>query len=247
MSGDRAIASDDAGVLEVTVWHDKDVVAAQEGGAHRLFLVSPLDDGIGLSPDLPTASSVIRASDLPVRVCLRLNDSFTTTGGEFVRLIGLAEEFMAIGAAGVAFGFLDSDLEIDTETCSALAVALPGVPWAFHSAFDATLDVARSWRLVRRLPGIAGVMSGGSAQGLSHGYDELLTLAESDAGVASLLVAAGGLTAEQVPWFARVGVRQFHIAEQARPGGSAKAYVDAALVRSWQRLVDSATARSRPA
>lgn len=246
MSEDRAIPRDVGGVLEVTVWHDKDVVAAQEGGAHRLFLVSPLDDGIGLAPDLPTASSVLRASDVPVRVCLRLNDSFTTTGGEFVRLIGLAEEFMALGAEGVAFGFLDTDLEIDTETCSALAVALPAVPWTFHRAFDATLDVARSWRLVRRLPGVVGVMSGGSSQGLSHGYDELLGLAESDAEVASLLIASGGLTAEQVPWFARAGVRQFQIAEQARPGGSAKAYVDAALVRSWQRLVDSAATRSRP-
>lgn len=239
--------ADGSGVLEVTVWHAQDVVGAQEGGAHRLFLVSPIGDGIGLSPDLPTVSSVVRAADVPVRVLLRLNDSFTTTGGEFVRLIGLAEEFMSLGAQGVAFGFLDADLEIDTETCSALASSLPGVPWTFNLAFDATLDARRSWRVARRLPGLDSVQSGGSTQGLSHGYDDLLALAQGDPEIASLLTVSGGLSAEQVPWLARVGVRQFHIAEQSRPGGSAKAYVDAGLVRSWRLLIDSATARSRPA
>ncbi len=221
-----APGAEGSGVLEVSVWHAQDVVGAQEGGAQRLFLVSPLADGIGLSPDLPTVSSVVRGSDVPVRVCLRLNDSFTTTGGEFVRLIGLAEEFMSLGAQGVAFGFLDTDLEIDSETCSALASALPGVPWTFHLAFDAALDARRSWRVARRLPGLAAVHSGGSALGLRHGYDDLLALAQGDSEIAALLTVSGGLSAEQVPWFARVGVRQFHIAEQARPGGSAKAYVD---------------------
>ena len=234
-----------SGVLEVTVWHAQDVVGAQEGGADRLFLVAPIDDGIGLSPDLPTVSSVVRASSVPVRVCLRLNDSFTTTGGEFTRLIGLGEEFMALGAQGVAFGFLDTNLEIDVDTCGALASALPTVPWTFHHAFDAVLEPRRAWTRVRTLPGIASVYSGGSPQGLSHGYDDLLALAEADPHVAALLAVSGGLSAEQVPWFARAGVTQFHIAEQARPGGSAKAYVDAALVRSWRLLVDSATQRSR--
>ena len=46
-------------------------------------------------------------------------------------------------------------------------------------------------------------------------------------------------TAEQVPWLVRAGVHQFRIEGQARPGGSAKAYVDAGLVRSWRLLLDS--------
>jgi copper homeostasis protein len=235
------------GLLEVSVRHSQDVMGAQAGGADQLFLLSPLADGIGLSPDLPTVSSVVRAATVPVWVCLRLNDSFTTTGGEFTRLIGLAEEFLALGAYGVAFGFLDTNLEIDMDTCGALASALPGVPWTFHQAFDATLDTRRAWRQVRALPGLPTVHSGGSPQGLSRGYDELLSLAMDDSDLADRLVVSGGLTAEQVPWFARAGVRQFHVAEQVRPGRSAKAYVDAGLVRSWRTLVDSVTKRSRPA
>ncbi len=55
---------------------------------------------------------------------------------------------------------------------------------------------------------------------------------------------SGGLVAEQVPWLVRAGVRQLQVDDQARPGGSAKAYVDAALVRSWRTLVDSAVDRA---
>lgn len=233
------------GVLEVVVASDRDVAGAVSGGADRLFLSVPGDgDGIGTSPDLAAASVVLRESIVPVRVALRLGESFTTTGGEFTRLIGLAEEYVALGADGVVFGFLDADLEVDGDTCRAMAVALTGVPWTFSRAVDATLDARRSWRRILGLPGLTAVSSGGSPRGLGQGYDDLLALAEGDAAISELLMPSGGLQAEQVPWLARAGVRQFQIDAQARPGGSANAYVDAPLVRSWRNLLDSAVGRA---
>lgn len=228
-------------LLEVVVAEVRDVAGAVTGGADRLLLAVPGPDD-GLSPDLADASAVLRESDVPTRVMLRLNDTATTTGGEFTRLIGLAEEYLALGAEGVAFGFLDADLEIDGATCTALAQALPGVPWTFHRLVDRVLDHRRAWRTLRGLPGLTAVSSGGSAQGLTHGYDDLLALAESDPAVAALLLPAGGLVAEQVPWLVRAGVHQLRIEAQARPGGSARAYVDAGLVRSWRLLLDSTAA-----
>lgn len=229
-----------AGLLEVAVERARDVPGALGGDADRLMM----SVGEGRSPDLAAASAVLRESDVPVRMMLRLNDSLTTTGGEFTRLIGLAEEYLALGAEGVVFGFLDVDLEVDVATCEALADALPGVPWTFHEAIDATLDPRRSWRRVRGLPGLTAVASGGSPQGLGQGYDDLLALAGTDPEIAALLMPAAGLVAEQVPWFAQAGVRQFHVGLQARPGASRKAYVDAGLVRSWRLLVDSAVERA---
>ncbi len=232
------------GLLEVVVASDRDVAGALAGGADRLFLVvATAGDPLGTSPDLAAASPVLREgrdSGLPVRVALRLSEGHTTTGGEFTRLVGLAEEYLALGADGVVFGFLDPDLEIDVATCRALAEALPGVPWTFSRAIDATLDPRRSWRRLSGLPGLTAVSSGGSPQGLAHGYDDLLALVEADPACAALLMPSGGLVAEQVPWFARAGVRQFQVGAQARPGGSGKAYLDAALVRSWRMLLDDA-------
>jgi copper homeostasis protein len=232
-----------SGLLEVTVLHARDVAGAQEGGADRLF-VTGAGDRADLSPEPALVQQICRESDLPVRALLRLNESWTTSGGEFARLVGLAEDFLARGAEGVAFGFLDADLEVDTATCAAFTDALPGVPWTFSQAIDATLDPRRSWRRVLGLPGLDSVRSAGSPQGLAVGFDDLLAAAQNDQRVADLLMPGGGLTAEQVPWFVRAGVRQFHLGSQARPGASPKAYVDAPHVRSFRLLVDDTVQRA---
>lgn len=220
-------------LLEVAVHRVEDVAGAVEGGADRLAL-----DVDGRSPDLPTAAAVLRASERPVRVTLRLDDTLTTTGADLTRLVGLAREYVALGAEGLVLGFLDADLEVDVETTAALATSLPDVPWTFPRAVDATLDLSRSWRRLLALPGLTAVASAGSPQGLAHGYDDLLDLAASDPAIARLLMPAGGLQADQVPWLARAGVRQFQVGQQVRPGGSARSFVDAALVRSWRLLLD---------
>jgi copper homeostasis protein len=225
-------------LLEVTVHHARDVAGAQEGGADRLFL-----EREGRSPDLAEASAVLRETDLPVRVVLRLSDGWSTTGGEFHRLVGLAEEYLSLGAQGVAFGFLDADLEVDVEVCAALASSLPGVPWSFHRAIDDCLDSRRAWRRVAALPGVDAVHAAGSPQGMSVGYDDLLDLV-AEPSYARIAQPGPGLLPEHVPWLARRGVHQFLLRDQARPGGSAKAYVDAGHVRSWRLLLDDAATRA---
>ena len=230
----------DQALLEVAVRGPGDVAGADEGGADRLHLAG----GTDLSPEPATVSAVCRETDLPVFCLLRLNDSWTTTGGELTRLAGLAEDYLGCGAAGVSFGFLDADLEVDAEVCTHLAERLPGVPWTFHRAIDAALDAERAWARAVDLPGLVAVRSAGSPQGLDVGYDDLLALVSRAPRVAGLLMPGGGLLGEQVPWFVRAGVRSFHLGPQARPGGTFKAYVDAGHVRSWRLLLDHAVARA---
>lgn len=230
-------------LLEVLVRHPRDVAGAVAGGADRLHLAGPE----GLSPEPALVSAVCRESELPVQVPLRLSDGWTTTGGELARLVGLGEDYLRCGAGSLAFGFLDTDLAIDTEVCAHLASSLPGVPWTFHRAFDSALEPERAWAQVLDLPGVAGVQSAGSPRGLAVGFDDLVGLAARWPRVAERLVPTGGLAGEHVPWFVRCGVRCFHVAEQVRPGGSDKAYVDAAHVRSWRLLLDDAVARAERA
>jgi copper homeostasis protein len=230
-------------LLEVTVASERDVPGAQEGGATRLHAVGPRSADGALSPEPATVSAISRESDVPVFALLRLSEGWTTNGGEMTRLVGLAEDFLRCGAAGVSFGFLDADLEVDVETCTHLALSLPNVPWTFHRAIDDALDARRAWRRVLGLPGLVNVRAAGAARGMGEGYDDLLTLVQSDPAVAARVMPGGGLLAEHVPWLVRAGVRAFHLGTQVRPGGSHKAYVDADLVRSWRLLVDDAAAR----
>lgn len=228
-------------LLEVTVLDPRDVPGAAEGGADRLHVVAR-GAGAATSPEPTLVSAVCRESELPVFVLLRLNQSWTTTGGELTRLVGLAGDYLGCGATGVSFGFLDADLEVDREVCAHLAGALPNVPWTFGRAVDDTLDLRRSWRRLLELPGLVGVRSAGSPRGLEAGYDELLALASGDPAVARLLMPGGGLLAEHVPWFVRAGVRQFHLGPQVRPGASYKSFVEAGHVRSWRLLLDDVVA-----
>jgi copper homeostasis protein len=229
-------------LLEVVVTNPRDVPGAVEGGADRLHVVAP-GDPVALSPEPSVVSSIGREAGVPMFVLLRLNDSWTTTGGELERLVGLAEDYLACGATGVAFGFLDADLEIDVDTCTVLADRLPGVPWTFTRAVDSSLDPRRSWRRLLTLPRLVHVRSAGSPRGMEIGYDDLLATAESDPLIAAKLMPGAGLAAEHVPWLVRLGVRAFHVGPQVRPGGSGKAYVDAGYVRSWRTLLDDAMER----
>jgi copper homeostasis protein len=230
-------------LLEGAVAHERDVAGAVGGGADRLHVVGSRIGGHDLSPEIATVSAVCREAGVAVFALLRLNDSWTTTGGELTRLVGLAEDYLSVGASGVSFGFLDADLEVDTEVCTHLATSLPGVPWTFHDAVDDTLDPRRAWRALLGLPGLVGVRSAGSPRGMGEGYDDLLATAETDPAIAALLMPGGGLMGEHVPWLVRAGVRAFHVGPQARPGGSRKAYVDAGLTRSWRLLLDDAMDR----
>jgi copper homeostasis protein len=231
-----------APLLEVVVSHPRDVPGAAEGGADRLHVAAP-GATCTLSPEPSLVSAMSREADVPMFVLLRLNDSWTTTGGELERLVGLAEDYLACGAIGVSFGFLDADLEIDVATCTALADRLPEVPWTFTRAVDSSLDPRRAWRRLLTLPRLVQVRSAGSPRGMDVGYDDLLATAESDPAIAARLMPGGGLTAEHVPWLVRQGVRAFHVGKQVRPGGSPRAYVDAGYVRSWRSLLDDAMGR----
>jgi copper homeostasis protein len=249
VSTDQAPEHEVAPLLEIVVLHPRDVAGAEEGRADRILVMDDPESG-GRSAEPALVSAMCKETDLPVRAMLRLNDSYTTTGGELTRLVGLGEDYLAVGAAGLAFGFLDADLLVDVEVCSHLAGAFAGVPWTFHRGFDACLETGRAWRQVRALPGLDAVLTAGSSSGLDAGYDELADRAASDAAVARLVMAAGAMRGEHVPWLVRSGVRQFQVGSSVRPGGSwTKAHVDAGHVRSWRMLLDDSAdlAAGRPA
>ena len=213
-------------LLEVSVAHERDAAGAREGGADRLYVVG--------RPGAAVVSGICHATDLPVFVELPAGPD----------ALGYAEDVLGWGADGVGFGPVDDDLEVDLGACRDLAGALPGVPWTFTRAIDDTLDPRRSWRrLADRPPGLVAVCSAGSPRGMGDGYDDLLAAAESDPAISALLMPGGGLLAEHVPWLVRAGVRSFRVDAQVRPGGSDRAYVDAALVRSWRLLLDDALHR----
>lgn len=230
-------------MLEVIALHADDAERAEEGGADRIELVGTLDEG-GLSPEPALMEKVRRATSVQIRPMVRLRAGFSTDGGEATRLKGLISSYLDAGADGVVLGFLNGHSDVDVEVVTELA-GTGDWPWTFHRAIDNCLDVDKAWATLLNLPRLDQVLTAGSARGVEHGLDDLLTRAGSDERVAQLMMAGGGLKAEHIPWLARAGVRAFHIGSPARPGGSFKAWVDADLVRTWRALVDDTIAHLR--
>jgi copper homeostasis protein len=228
-------------LLEVIVLGAGDVKGAQDGGADRLVVVADVESG-GLTPTVSTAQEVRSQTDLPVRVMLRGNDGFSTSGSELTRLQGAAHQFAEAGVEGFVLGFLGPTVEIDVDATLALADEFGSMPWTFHRAVDHALDYDKAWQRLRMMPRLDSVLTAGSARGVAAGLDELCRRAADDSYVADLMMAGGELQPDQVPWLARAGVRKFHVDAQVRPSGSWKAYVDASMVRSWRTLIDDAVA-----
>jgi len=231
-----------SGLLEVVVLHPADAERAEAGGAHRLELTSSLADG--MSPEPALVGQVRRATSLPIRVVLRLRQGYGTDGAEMARLKGLLSGYRAVGADGVVLGFLNGHIEVDTSVVIEIIREHPDLRWTFSRAVDACISSNRAWRELRRLPGLDQVLTAGSARGVGKGLDDLGARAGADEFARTVIMAGGGLLAEHVPWLARAGIRAFPISAAARPLGSAKAYVDPGLVRTWRSLIDHATRRS---
>ena len=227
-------------LLEVLALHAADAERAEAGGADRIMLTTPG----GLSPEPAVVSQVRRATTMTLRVMLRLREGFSTDGGELVRLQGLLASYRAVGVEGVVVGFLNGHTEIDVAVLQALVGDVGG--WTFDRAVDSCISTDRAWRELRQLPGLDSVHTAGSARGVSDGLDDLVQRARADDFARDVMMAAGGLLPEHVPWLVRAGIRAFHIDTAARPLGSQKAYVDADLVGTWRSVIDDAVDRAAP-
>lgn len=235
-------------LLEVIALGPGDVAGAEQGGADRLEVVADMDAD-GLTPSVATLREIRAETDLPLRVMLRANDTFSTSGSELSRLQGAVSQLVAAGADGFVLGFLGPIGGVDVAATEALVGEFGEfgeLPWTFHRAIDHALDYDAAWADVRDLPGIDTVLTAGSARGVSAGLDELCRRVSDDPRASELAMAGGGLQPDHVPWLARAGVGKFHVGSAVRPSGSWKAYVDAALVRSWRRLLDDAYPSARP-
>jgi copper homeostasis protein len=231
------------GLLEVVALQPSDAERAEAGGADRLH-VRGIDRDQARSVEPGAVSAIVRATDLPVRVTLRLSSGFSTMGGEFTRLRGLVTDYLSVGVEGFVFGFLTSDLDADVDVCGALAEALLGAPWTFDRTFDRALQARTTWRSIRSLPGLDTVHTSGAALGMATGYEDLIEMAASDRAFAAMAMASDGVQPEHVPWLVRAGVQRLHLGAAVRPGASwTKSHVDDGFVRSWRLLLDDAVGR----
>ncbi|WP_037574918.1 copper homeostasis protein CutC [Phaeacidiphilus oryzae] len=231
-------------ILEVIATRAEDAVAAVAGGADRLEVVTDMSAD-GLTPDVdgPDGFGRIRdAVDVPLRVMLRQRDGFLAGGAEGVdALRAAARRLRAAGAEEFVLGFLDRDGRVDAESVRAVLEEIPGCAWTFHRALDHAADREEARAAVGELPGVDGVLTGGSAEGVAGGGLSVL-VDEARAGAKPRSIAGGGLTLDAVPRLAAAGVDAFHVGRAVRPSGWSGP-VSATEVHAWREALDAGAAR----
>ncbi|MBM7090016.1 copper homeostasis protein CutC, partial [Streptomyces sp. S12] len=205
-------------VLEVIALGVEDAVAAQEGGADRLELVTDMAAD-GLTPSPATVAAIRDAVGLSLRVMLRLADGFAA--GDVDRLAGVAGELRGAGAEEFVLGFLDESGRADVAAVERVVGALGGCRWTFHRAIDRAADRDALRRQLDGLPGLDTYLTAGSPTGVDDGLAVLCAEAgrRGEPGYGQQVLVGGGLRLDHVPTLLAAGLDAFHIGGAARPQG----------------------------
>ncbi|MBC9716517.1 copper homeostasis protein CutC [Streptomyces sp. TRM66268-LWL] len=224
-------------VLEVIALGPEDAVAAQEGGADRLEMVTDMAAD-GLTPSVATFKAIRSTVDISLRVMLRAADGFAA--GDVSALVRSAHSLREAGASEFVLGFLDETGAADMPTVEALVDALDGARWTFHRAIDRAADRDALRKQLADLPGLDTYLTAGSPAGVDDGLPTLVTEAAraGDPGYEPQILVGGGLGLRHVPQLREAGIDAFHIGSAARPGGW-DLPVSAAAVAEWRAAVDS--------
>ncbi|MDW4908808.1 copper homeostasis protein CutC [Streptomyces sp. ADMS] len=224
-------------VLEVIALGVEDAVAARDGGADRLELVTDMAAD-GLTPTVAAFAGIRAAVDIPLRVMLRLADGFAV--GDVDRLVRFARRLRGVGADEFVLGFLGADGGVDLVAVERIVAELDGCRWTFHRAIDHAVDRDALRKQLDGLPGLDTYLTAGSAAGVDDGLPTLLAEAarRGEPGYEQRLLVGGGLRLEHVPRLRAAGVDAFHIGGAARPEGWGRP-VSVAAVAEWRGALDA--------
>ncbi len=110
-------------VLEIAANSVASALAAQEGGADRIELVSALELG-GLTPSYATIAFARDRLRIPIYVLIRTRaGDFLYNDLECETMLRDIEACRTLGCDGVVIGVLDADGNVDIARCRALIAA----------------------------------------------------------------------------------------------------------------------------
>lgn len=197
-------------ILEACVETWPEAKKASLNGAHRLELCSHLDLD-GLTPDQALIYKTCSNLNIPVMVMIR------PRGGDFVysekELQQMEEEIdMAKinGAAGIVFGLLTPENEIDAFNTARLARRAYPLPVTFHKAIDCLDNPVDGVIELKKIKGISRILTSGGKPTAREGAEVIREMIKKAEGQLTILVA-GRVTNENAKEIAAfTGAKELH-------------------------------------
>lgn len=154
--------------LEVCCDNWNSVVAAENGGAHRIELCSAIGEG-GLTPSYGFIKQAIRKLSIPVHVLIRPRaGDFLYTEDEIEIMKTDVAFCKKQGVSAVVLGFLTPEGHIDVELAKAFVEIARPMKLTFHRAFDMCKDPFLSLEQLKEM-GIDYLLTSGQADSAASG------------------------------------------------------------------------------
>lgn len=223
-------------ILEIIACSLADALAAEEGGATRLEVISRFDVG-GLTPSLELVREILTAVKIPVRVMLRESVSFEVIDeSERQRLCRLAREISELEVDGMVLGFL-RNRRIDIDLLERILFCAPNLRVTFHRAFEELPDPFAGIATLKTYPQIDCLLTSGGATDWSEKVALLAECQQAARPEISILVG-GGVDLRVIELLQKTrNLRAIHVGRAARVPADLNSLVCASKVREFARLV----------
>jgi copper homeostasis protein len=222
--------------IEVIVQTVDDARAATDGGADRLEVVRSMRDG-GLTPPVSVVEAIKRVTPLPLRVMIRENSGFETTGAELEVLRAAAWSFAKLAVDGLVVGFAKSG-ELSLPEFASVIEAAPAIPITFHRAFDSLNDQLSAIDTLSTIRRVDAILTSGGEGSAAERCARLHEFVQR-AGSRLSIIAGGGVDLETFGLLERDHtVSWIHVGRAARDGQDPEGPVSAASVRRLRDLAD---------
>lgn len=221
-------------VLEVIACSMADALAAAQGGASRLEIISHFAAG-GLTPPLDLVREIQAAVALPLRVMLRASEGYEVTDeAEIEGLCAAARDFTALKVDGLVLGFLRAG-KVDHELLARILACAPQLPATFHHAFDEAQDQFQTIAALKQHARIDRILTSGGSGDWSQKRERLERYQRAAAPEITIL-AGGGVDAQAISLIRQATtIHEFHVGSAARYPPGKNGIVQPAQIRELVR------------
>lgn len=197
-------------LFEACVESFEAAITAQQRGAHRIELCSALDQD-GLTPSHELVQRCVQGLSIPVVAMIRpRGGDFVYTEAELDQMEHDIQRCQQAGVAGVVFGLLTENGEIDMRNTERLLRAATPLAVTFHKAIDSSTDLQASFMQLNTIHGITRVLTSGGQTTAWEGRDALKAM-HALPGRRIEIVAAGKLLPDNRRQLADyTGIRELH-------------------------------------
>ncbi len=197
-------------IKEACVETLEEAVLAEKYGAERIELCADLHLN-GLTPSFELMLKTSSALKIPVMVMIRPRGGDFVYSEDEIRLmkadIDLAKK---VRAAGVVFGLLTPENQIDIKNTKLLAEYAQPLPATFHKAIDVLDNPAEGVKILTEIPGITRILTSGGKATALEGQETIRKMIEFSGEKITILVAGKVLDSNVEEIQKLTGANEFH-------------------------------------